>query len=202
MISIKVLIMFKLKMKFLNLVTKITSVQIIFLLFYGPQINFVIFLNISSISFRRWRAPTWTKVRHVCTCYMGLLIILHLFCSPPPNMSVLYLSPADLLPSVGDSSTLLASLSLFGFTMLCSARHRGSLTLPRVSFKLLPGNDPKSPKICCQLFTFFMLSQGFTAVFYWFLNREVTLFFAKMHLHNIKICQMISNKKHDTLLIA
>lgn len=56
MISIKVLIMFKIKMKFLNLVTKITSVQIIFLLFYGPQINFVIFLNISSISFQKMKS--------------------------------------------------------------------------------------------------------------------------------------------------
>lgn len=190
-------------MKFLNLVTKITSVQIIFLLFYGPQINFVIFLNISSISFQKMKS-THVNQSEICVYMLhGVIDYLNIcFVAPPPNMSVLYLSPADLLPSVGDSSTLLASLSLFGFTMLCSARHHGSLTLPGVSFKLLPGNDPKSPKICCQLFTFFMLSLGFTGVLYWFLNREVTLFFAKMHLHNIKICQMISNKKHDTLLIA
>lgn len=153
--------MFKLKMKFLNLVTKM-----IFLLFYGPQINFVIFLNISSISFQKMKS-THVNQSEICVYMLhGVIDYLNICFVAPPNMSVLYLSPADLLPSVGDSSTLLASLSLFGFTMLCSARHRGSLTLPGVSFKLLPGNDPKSPKICCQLFTIFMLSQGFTAVFY------------------------------------
>lgn len=70
--------MLKLKIKFLNLVTKITSVQMIFLLFYGPQINFVIFLNISSISFQKMKSETCVYMLHGVIDYLNIC-----FVSPP-----------------------------------------------------------------------------------------------------------------------
>lgn len=73
--------MFKLKMKFLNLVTKI-----IFLLFYGPQINFVIFLNISSISFQKMKS-THVNQSEICVYMLhGVIDYLNIcFVAPPPQ---------------------------------------------------------------------------------------------------------------------
>lgn len=73
--------MFKLKMKFLNLVTKM-----IFLLFYGPQINFVIFLNISSISFQKMKS-THVNQSEICVYMLhGVIDYLNIcFVAPPQH---------------------------------------------------------------------------------------------------------------------
>lgn len=77
--------MFKLKIKFLNLVTKITSVQMIFLLFHGPQINFVIFLNISRISFQKMKS-THTNQSQTCVYMLhGVIDYLNICFVAPPH---------------------------------------------------------------------------------------------------------------------